>query len=159
MTLFLFSYFLMAHNVKRECSGSVVECLTWDRGAAGWSLTGVIGLCPWARNIYPSLVLVQPRKTHPCLTERLLIGRKESIKTKHNVKFLRGHVSLMLINVNLLYVNSKGSEQPGLPCSAFVFHFMECIITRLSYMQSFTWFTQAWKLFEFRELSWKVLEN
>ena len=35
-------------------------------------------LCgPWARHIYPSLVLVQPRKTRPCLTERLLMGRKE----------------------------------------------------------------------------------
>ena len=32
--------------------------------------------------IYPSLVLVQPRKTCPCLTERLLMGRKESIKQK-----------------------------------------------------------------------------
>ena len=28
--------------------------------------------------IYPSLVLVQPRKTRPCLTERLLMGLKES---------------------------------------------------------------------------------
>ena len=27
---------------------------------------------------YPSLVLVQPRKTRPCTTERLLMGRKES---------------------------------------------------------------------------------
>ena len=26
---------------------------------------------PWARHIYPSLVLIQPRKIHPCLTERL----------------------------------------------------------------------------------------
>ena len=26
--------------------------------------------------VYPSLVLVQPRKTRPCLTERLLMGRK-----------------------------------------------------------------------------------
>ena len=31
--------------------------------------------------IYPSLVLVQPRKTRPCLTEILLMGRKESIQT------------------------------------------------------------------------------
>ena len=37
---------------------------------------------PWGRHIYPSLVLVQPRKTHPCLTERLLMGRKESNQTK-----------------------------------------------------------------------------
>ena len=37
---------------------------------------------PLARHIYPSLVLVQPRKTRPCLTERLLMGRKESNQTK-----------------------------------------------------------------------------
>ena len=37
--------FLMEH------SGSVVECLTRDRGAAGSSLTGVSVLCPWERNI------------------------------------------------------------------------------------------------------------
>ena len=30
----------------RECSGSVVECLTRDRRAAGSSLTGVTVLCP-----------------------------------------------------------------------------------------------------------------
>ena len=32
-------------------------------------------------NIYPSLVLVQPRKTGPFITERLLMGRKESNQT------------------------------------------------------------------------------
>ena len=31
-----------------------------------------------SKNINPSLVLVQPRKTHPFLSERLLMGRKES---------------------------------------------------------------------------------
>ena len=30
----------------RERSGSVVECLTQDRGAAGLSLTGITVLCP-----------------------------------------------------------------------------------------------------------------
>ena len=30
----------------RERSGSVVECLTRDRGAAGSSLTGVAASCP-----------------------------------------------------------------------------------------------------------------
>ena len=34
------------------------------------------------KNIYPSVVLVQPRKTRPFITERLLMGRKES--NKHN---------------------------------------------------------------------------
>ena len=31
----------------------------------------------------PSLVLVQPRKTRPCLTERMLMGHKESTQTKN----------------------------------------------------------------------------
>ena len=55
-------------------SGSVVECLTRDLGAAGSSLTSVTVLCPWARHIYPCLVLVQPRKTRPDITEKLLTG-------------------------------------------------------------------------------------
>ena len=54
----------------------MVECLTRDRGAAGSSLTGVM-----SKNITPSLVLVQSRKTRPYLTERLLMGRKESNQT------------------------------------------------------------------------------
>ena len=57
-------------------NGPVVECLTRDRVAAGSSLTGVTSLCPLARHITPSSVLVQPRKTRPYITERLLIGRK-----------------------------------------------------------------------------------
>ena len=76
---------LTYHKSKPEWerSGSVVECLTRDRGAAGSSLTGVTALCPWARYMYidPSLVLVQPRKTRPFITERLLMGRKELNQT------------------------------------------------------------------------------
>ena len=55
-----------------ERSGSVVDCLTRDRGAAGSSFAGVSALCPCARHINPSLVLVQPRKTRPNITGRLL---------------------------------------------------------------------------------------
>ena len=72
-------------NKVWECSGSVVECLTLDRGATGWSLIGVTACGPWARHIYPSLVLVQPRKTHPCLTERLLMEHKESNQTNKQI--------------------------------------------------------------------------
>ena len=75
---------LISHFWRRERSGSVIECLTRDRGAAGSSLTGITVLCPWARHINPSLVLVQPRKTRPFITEILLMGRKESNKTKTN---------------------------------------------------------------------------
>ena len=56
-------------------SGRVLE-------AAGSSLTGVTVLCPRARHINPSLVLLQPRKTRPYKIERLLMGRKESNQTK-----------------------------------------------------------------------------
>ena len=35
-----------------------------------------------SKNINPSLVLVQPRKTRPFITERLLMGHKESNQTK-----------------------------------------------------------------------------
>ena len=38
------------------------------------SLTGVTAMCPWARDINSCLVLVQPRKTHPDITEKLLTG-------------------------------------------------------------------------------------
>ena len=62
----------------REYSGSVVECLTPDQGAASLSLISVTALGPLARHITPSLVLVPPRKSHPYITERLLMGRKES---------------------------------------------------------------------------------
>ena len=72
------------HRFCRERSGLVVECLTRDREAAGSNLTGVTALCPWARHIYSTLELVQPRKTCPCLIERLLMGRKESKQTNQN---------------------------------------------------------------------------
>ena len=57
-----------------ERSDSLVECLTLDRGEAGSSLTGVTELCPCARHINPSLVLVQPRK--------IVDGTKELNQTK-----------------------------------------------------------------------------
>ena len=51
----------------------LVECLSRDRGVAGSNLIGVVGLCPLkARHINPCLVLVQPRKTRPGITEKLL---------------------------------------------------------------------------------------
>ena len=46
------------------------------RGPRVSSLAGVTALCP-----NPSLVLVHPRKTHPHITERLLMGHKESNQT------------------------------------------------------------------------------
>ena len=40
-----------------------------------------------ARALYPSLLLVQPRKTRPFITERLLMGRKESNQTNKSKSY------------------------------------------------------------------------
>ena len=45
-------------------------------------------------NGYPSLVLVQPKKTRPCLTERLLMGRKESNQTNKQID-INGHILII----------------------------------------------------------------
>ena len=79
----------------RERSGSVVECLTRDRGAAGLSLTSVTALSSLSKTHYPSLVLVQPRKTFPCLTERLLMGCKESNQTKTSYNQASGTITIL----------------------------------------------------------------
>ena len=50
-------------------------------GGHGSSLISVTALCPLARHITPSLVVVQPRKVRPFITERVLMGRKESNQT------------------------------------------------------------------------------
>ena len=59
----------------------MVECLTRDRGAAGSRLAGATVVCPWAIHIYLNIVLAQPRKTRPYITENLLMGRKETNQT------------------------------------------------------------------------------
>ena len=66
-------------------SGSVVECLTRDRRAAGFEPHRGHCLVSLSKNINPSLVLVQPRKIRPLITERLLMGRKESNQRKQNL--------------------------------------------------------------------------
>ena len=92
-------YFMHINSLKdwllREGSGSVVECSTRDREASGSSLTGITSVCPRARHVNPSLVLVQPRKTRPCLTERLLMGRKESNITNRLAPTLIRHSHLV----------------------------------------------------------------
>ena len=78
-------YIRYDHTLHRERSGSVVECLTRNRGAGGSSLTGGHCIVSLSKNIYPSLVLAQPRKTHPLITERLLMGRKETNQTSKHI--------------------------------------------------------------------------
>ena len=87
-----------------ERNGSVVELLTRDREAAGLSLTGVAALWYLSKTHYPSLELVQPRKTRPCLTERLLMGRQIDLTSKgldlpaHTHSLIRAFASRRIFN-------------------------------------------------------------
>ena len=56
-------------------SGRVLDSRPKGRGFEPHRRHWVVSL---SKNINPSLVLVQPRKTRPFITERLLMGRKES---------------------------------------------------------------------------------
>ena len=52
-----------------------------------------------SKNINPSLVLDQPRKTCPFINERLLIGRKESIQTAlESLQFCAGWTEPLLLD-------------------------------------------------------------
>ena len=67
---------------------------------------------PCARHIYPSLVLVQPRKTRPCLTEKLLMGLKESnqtnkITTLVNCSLFNVSNTTFQLNVQTSYCNCQ----------------------------------------------------
>ena len=55
-------------------------------------------LCgPWARHIFPSLVLFQPRKTRPCLTERLCLLPSTDLRWIV-VSYKRKYVHEVLVN-------------------------------------------------------------
>ena len=59
-------------------SGRVLDSRSRGRGFEPHRRHCVVSL---SKNIDPSLVLVQPRKTRPFVNERLLMGRKESNQT------------------------------------------------------------------------------
>ena len=61
-------------------SGRVLDSRRRGRGLEPHGRHCVVSL---SKNINPSLVLVQPRKTPPFITERLLMGHKESNQTKN----------------------------------------------------------------------------
>ena len=61
-----------------------------------------------SKNINPSLVLVQPRKTRPFITERLLMGRKESNKTNKIIIKLCIHLQqFAVVLFGLIFFVSK----------------------------------------------------
>ena len=82
-------FFLYSPEGKhRERSGSVLDFRLRGRGFEPHRRHYVVSL---SKNINPSLVLVQARKTRPYITERLLMGCKES-----NLTYKEGKHSSML---------------------------------------------------------------
>ena len=73
-------------------SGRVLDSRPKGRGFEPHRRHCVVSL---SKNINPSLVLVQPRKTRPFITERLLMGRKESNQTNKNKNCCRVTVSVL----------------------------------------------------------------
>ena len=63
-------------------SGRVLDRSERGRGFEPQRRHYVVSL---SKNINPSVVLVQPRKTHPFITERLLMLRKESNQTNQEI--------------------------------------------------------------------------
>ena len=67
-------------------SGRVLDSRPKGRGFEPHRRHCVVSL---SKNINPSLVLVQPRKIRPFITERLLMGRKESNQTNKTSMYAR----------------------------------------------------------------------
>ena len=73
------SWYSQAHDMGVQwLSGKVLDLRPKGRGFEPHCVVSS------SKNINPSLVLIQPRKTCPFITERLLMGHKESNQTKTN---------------------------------------------------------------------------
>ena len=78
---------LMPFAGAQWLSGIVLDSRLRGRGFEPHRRHCVVSL---SKNINPSLVLVQPRKTRPFITERLFMGRKESNQTNKIMPFEHG---------------------------------------------------------------------
>ena len=89
MSLIIEIIMLMERVGAHWLSGRVLDSRQRGRGFDPHRRHCVVSL---SKNINPSLQLVQPRKTHPFITERLLIGRKESNQTNCKVSITMAEV-------------------------------------------------------------------
>ena len=98
LTIFLFSEFGLEECCNFQLSINIISTFVgaqWLSGRVLDSMPRGCGFEPHRRhcvvslskNINPSLVLVQPRKTRPFRTERLLMGRKISNQTNKQSTF------------------------------------------------------------------------
>ena len=99
------------------------------------SLTCVTALWSLSRTHYPRLVLVQPRKTRPCLAERLLMGHKESNQTNKQMGLDARNPVFDVCQQQKRRPAQKSADQPAHLCSlisAFVIRLLESFISRLA---------------------------
>ena len=83
--------FYLSYEGAQWLSGRVLDSRSKGRGFEPHWRHCVVSL---SKNINPSLLLVQPRKTRPFITERLLMGRKESNQTNKQKIY---HMTLRLL--------------------------------------------------------------
>ena len=72
--------FLSVTNKNMGAQWLSCRVLDWRPKGHGFEPHWRHGVVSLSKNINPSLVLIQPRRTRPFITERLLKGRKESNK-------------------------------------------------------------------------------
>ena len=92
-------------------SGRVLDSRPKGRGFEPHRRHCIVSL---SKNINPSLVLVQPRKTRPYITERLLMGRKESNQTKTHLP--RSHCILPVLTNTMTGRHSAVGNVSGYRC-------------------------------------------
>ena len=102
-----------SHDIEgaQWLSGRVLDSRPKGRGLEPHPRHCVVSL---SKNINPSLVLVQPRKTRPFITERLLLGRKESNQTNkqtnsHDIETIHC-CTVMTLNLYLLHSHDIESK-------------------------------------------------
>ena len=84
-------------------SGRVLDSRPKGRGFEPHRRHCVVSL---SKNINPSLVLVQTRKTRPFIIERLLMGRKESNQTKKTYPVFAKLVHIVIIALPTFFCSS-----------------------------------------------------
>ena len=156
----------------RERCGSVVECSIETERPRVWAISSSLRCGPWARHIYPCLVLVQPRKTSPCLTERLLMWSKNQIKQNKCFKAMLLFKIIFVIYVLCLSCILTSSLQScghllwkGLPLGFLVCDVILCFSTShvVSLVRCGTWlypfliFVSLLTLKTKRPIIWKYL--
>ena len=104
----------MEHVGEHWLGGRVLDSRQRGRGFDPHRPLCVVSL---SKNINPSLVLVQSRKTCPFITERLLMGRNESNQTNHGTC-----TDFMITRGIFIFTSVRMNNFFSLKCEYFLIH-------------------------------------